>query len=156
VLESGDVFDLPQSKGSIQALESLPTSREFFSKFAKGWGTPLLLKGAAKKMAASQWSDDYLMDRFRDVQLDTVEHAKKESRVAESSEMNLGKFGATLFGGYANDHTLFHTGDFLKKYNHSDVYTVSSLPQKMKKQVRKEEQVTTERVGWAVGMICTV
>ena len=48
------------------------------------------------------------------------------------------------------------TGDFLNKYNHSDVYTVSSLPQKMKKQVLKEEHVTSERVGWAVGMICTV
>jgi lysine-specific demethylase 8 len=67
-------------------------------------------------MDAINWSDAYLRENFADVQLDGVEFAKKETRVADQREMTL--------------------GEFLEKYNTSDIYTVSSLPDKMQRQVK--------------------
>lgn len=109
------IFDLPKSAGSIEKLEVLPSSHDFFHKYARGWGKPVLFKGAAKHMAAAQWTDEYLRKEFGNVNLDTVEHAKKETRVAPSTEMNL--------------------QSFLSEYNTSEIYTVSALPTQMREEV---------------------
>lgn len=114
-VESGErtvgIFDLPNAKGHVEILTKLPSPREFFLKYAKGWGKPVVFKGASKQMAAFRWTDHYLAEKFSAAELDTVEHAKKETRTDEQTEMNLGAF--------------------LRVYNTSEIYAVSALPRKM-------------------------
>jgi lysine-specific demethylase 8 len=126
------IFGIPGLQGHIEVRDTLPTSREFFEKYANGWGKPVVFKGAAAKMRAryalrcslasltalfprSNWTDDYLKANFADIILDTVEMAKKETRTAGQSDMRM--------------------GEFLEKYHSEDMYTVSEVVRSMQQDV---------------------
>ena len=64
ITEKVSIFDLPNAQGSVETRQDLPSSREFFARYAKGWGTPVVLKNAAREMAAFKWTDETLAARF--------------------------------------------------------------------------------------------
>jgi hypothetical protein len=64
---------------------------------------------------SSKWTDSYLKANFPKVVLDTVEMAKKETRTAAQTGMNL--------------------ETFLEDYNTTDMYTVSAVPYSMQRDV---------------------
>jgi hypothetical protein len=101
----------------IEVLDYVPSTQEFVDVHSKGRGFPFVMRGAAKTMPAwSKWTDAGLLANFKDATLDMVEKAKKETREAGEEE-----------------DVPMH--DFLRRYNTSDIYAVSAVPPKMKRDV---------------------
>ena len=61
--------------------DSLPTPFEFYQSYATGAGTPVLIKGGAKKMPASQWTDEFLRENYGSLTLDKV-HIQTDAQKA--------------------------------------------------------------------------
>eukprot|EP00929_Paragymnodinium_shiwhaense_P044291 TRINITY_DN22728_c0_g1_i1.p1 TRINITY_DN22728_c0_g1~~TRINITY_DN22728_c0_g1_i1.p1 ORF type:complete len:396 (+),score=47.34 TRINITY_DN22728_c0_g1_i1:95-1282(+) len=94
----------------------MPSPREFFSRYASadaGAGKPLILRGAAKKMAAMQWSDEQLIMSYGHAPIDSVEVGLKETRVR----------GAVS--------ELAELWEFIAVYNYSDLHLISEMPHEM-------------------------
>jgi len=101
------------TNGHIKTWEApWPTPEEFFeiSTKDKGYGEPILFKGLAKAMPAYDlWAtDEQLLQRHGKEKVAGVEYDLKETRA----------------GGQA-EH-IKNLGQFLKEYNKSDIYMVSS------------------------------
>eukprot|EP00937_MAST-01D_sp_MAST-1D-sp2_P001778 g1778.t1 len=92
----------------------LPSTQQMYNELASGLGRPALFKGAAKHMAAMQWTDETMARRFGDHPVD-VEFAKKETRNADTKQMPL--------------------REFLGAYNRSDIYTVTDVSPDMMRDI---------------------
>jgi len=103
----------------IEEREDIPEPQEFYdsySNYEKGYGRPLLLRGAAKSMEATQWaSDDLLLEKYGSERIEGVEYNLKETRA----------------GGHVDGMNVMK--DFLNAYNHSDIYMVSKVPKGMRR-----------------------
>lgn len=86
-----------------------PSSREFFETYV-AMGTPLVVRGGAKHMAAfSKWTDEYLGETTDSVSVemsndDRSDPVKRNMRLAE----------------------------YIAKYNGSDMYLISPVPETLK------------------------
>lgn len=112
------LFELPNCKGSIEVREEgdLPSASEFarlYQDSDRGFGKPVIFKGAAKQMPAMRrWRDDSeMLRRYGNERLDMVEFAKKETRLGGGDAMTV--------------------REFLAVYNRTDVYAVSPPPKRM-------------------------
>lgn len=110
------IFSLPGRVGWVESLESPPDADTFRSSgYDVDLGRPLMLRGAAATMPAFvNWRTDASLNaRWGDEELQHVEFAKKETRMAEEAPMRL--------------------RDFLAIYNSTDAYLVAGMPQKQKR-----------------------
>ncbi|XP_033634064.1 bifunctional peptidase and arginyl-hydroxylase JMJD5-like [Asterias rubens] len=90
----------------VDTVNSVPEPKEFFEKYVRH-GRPLLMKGAAKNMAAFKlWKDDYLRSQHGELEVE-VEEGKKENRSRGLWSMKL--------------------HEFLDEYGQGDIYMVSSV-----------------------------
>ncbi|XP_070543367.1 bifunctional peptidase and (3S)-lysyl hydroxylase Jmjd7-like [Ptychodera flava] len=95
----------------IDVLDYVPDPHSFFENYVFP-GKPVLFRGAAKRMKAFQtWNDDYLRDKYGEINVE-VEEGKKENRSLSLFDMKFRRF--------------------LEIYNSSDVYMVESLHDQMK------------------------
>ena len=101
---------LPHRRG-VKQLEGIPSQAEFLSGgYASGWGIPLLMKGAAKAMPASEfWSDDTTLAERHGDELLFVEASRAEAKVNGSNKSSMS------------------VRDFLRTYSDSDVYAITKL-----------------------------
>lgn len=98
----------------------MPHPWEFYNRYSiadNGAGRPLVLRGAARRMAAMRWSDALLLAKHAAAKISSVEVGLKETRV----------------GGLAGGH--WKLADFLSLYNHSDIHLVSPVPSSMQREV---------------------
>lgn len=106
---------------AVEERSDVPTPEEFFKTYSTadgGYGRPVIFRGAASGWKAIDWTnDDDLLRRFGSERVTGVEHNLKETRA----------------GGQVDGMETFR--DFLKAYNNSDIYMVSSVPKKMMKEV---------------------
>eukprot|EP00435_Cladocopium_sp_Y103_P012634 s1117_g3.t1 len=116
-IKKGEVSDLEKA----EERSDVPTPEEFFKTYSTadgGFGRPVIFRGAASRWKAIDWTnDDDLLRRFGSERVTGVEHNLKETRA----------------GGQVDGMETFR--DFLKAYNNSDIYMVSSVPKKMMKEV---------------------
>eukprot|EP00927_Polykrikos_kofoidii_P065570 TRINITY_DN61306_c0_g1_i1.p1 TRINITY_DN61306_c0_g1~~TRINITY_DN61306_c0_g1_i1.p1 ORF type:complete len:382 (-),score=49.44 TRINITY_DN61306_c0_g1_i1:146-1291(-) len=81
------VFEVGKQQGHVEIRHDVPGPREFFDEYIKGGsgpfrgvGRPALFKGAARRMPAMGWTDDYLREKHGKTTLDQVETEKRETR----------------------------------------------------------------------------
>lgn len=102
-------------------LGKMPRPREFFESYCEadgGYGRPLVLRGAARRMAAMHWADDdFLLQAHGQARIGDVEIGLKETRASGPA------------AGFRR------MASFLKAYNHSDLYLVSPIPPSMQREV---------------------
>lgn len=105
----------------MEELWEMPRPEVFYEKYSnadKGWGRPVVFRGAAADMKAMLWSDDYLRSRYGDASTaGGVEYSLKETR-AGGKAMHIKKLR-----------------DFLGAYNTADIYLVAQVPEEMKADV---------------------
>eukprot|EP00450_Noctiluca_scintillans_P026231 CAMPEP_0194519620 /NCGR_PEP_ID=MMETSP0253-20130528/53299_1 /TAXON_ID=2966 /ORGANISM="Noctiluca scintillans" /LENGTH=252 /DNA_ID=CAMNT_0039363775 /DNA_START=1 /DNA_END=756 /DNA_ORIENTATION=- len=126
ILSLGDastIWEVGQSRGHVEVLESLPSHARFFEEYLRGTGEfakvgkPVLFSGAARGMPAyNLWTDDYLRDKHGHVLLDQVEPEKKETRTVLAQE----------------DWTL---RKFLDNYADKDIYSTAITPRALSEEV---------------------
>mmetsp|Transcript_140886 Transcript_140886/g.270281 ORF Transcript_140886/g.270281 Transcript_140886/m.270281 type:complete len:358 (-) Transcript_140886:72-1145(-) len=105
----------------IEERADIPEPEDFYNEYCNsdnGHGRPLLLRGAARQMAAMAWNtDELLLEKYGNENVDQVEYNLKETRA----------------GG--NVKGMKKLKDFLNAYNSSDIYMVSQVPKLMKRDV---------------------
>lgn len=104
----------------VEERSDIPEPEEFYNEYCtsdNGHGRPVLLKGAARHMGATAWTDELLLEKYADQIVDQVEYNLKETRSG---------------GNVQGMNTM---GKFVKAYNSSDIYMVSKVPKKMKQDV---------------------
>ena len=104
----------------VEMRTDIPSSQEFYKRYSAadgGAGRPLLLRGAARRMSAMGWSDEYLLRVHGNARVTDVEVGLKETRAD---------------GAVSDIQTL---RAFLEAYNHSDIHLVSSVPPRMQREL---------------------
>jgi len=121
--KASTIWEVGQSRGHVEVLESLPSHARFFGEYLQGTGDfakvgkPVLFSGAARNMPAyNLWTDDYLRDKHGDVLLDQVEPEKKETRTVMAQE----------------NWTL---RKFLDSYADKDIYSTAITPRALSEEV---------------------
>jgi len=102
----------------VEERTDVPRPHEFYTRYCMvdgGAGRPLVLRGAARRMAAMRWSDKYLLRVHGRALMSGVELGLKETRI----------------GGYLPGFA--RLGAFLRVYNHSDIHLVSRIPSRMQR-----------------------
>ncbi|KAJ8317858.1 hypothetical protein KUTeg_002949 [Tegillarca granosa] len=99
----------------IPVLNKFPSSVEFYEKYVKDGGKPVIFKNVLETVDMPvyyKWTDDYLDKNYGDIMVD-MEIGKKEIRKGEMFSRKLSYF--------------------LKRYKNMDAYLVEDLPDRMKK-----------------------
>lgn len=118
------IWSVGKPQGSVDVIEELPSPEDFWRRYIQdeggdfdGYGKPVLLKNAARRMPAfHKWSDEYLMAKYGNTVLDQVETEKKETRT---------KF----------PHEDWTFRKFLSRYNKSVLYSTATTPQTLAHEV---------------------
>ena len=101
-------------EGRVEELQHVPHPIDFYEQYS-AQSKPVILKGAARDMPAFKlWTDGYMKERYGGETV-AVEPGKKENRTRVALEAKEIPFG-----------------EFLDKYNTSDVYMVDGVPKPMK------------------------
>ncbi|EDV26371.1 uncharacterized protein TRIADDRAFT_54286 [Trichoplax adhaerens] len=100
---------------AVEELTSIPNPKTFYDLYTKP-GKPVILRNAAKAIPAfSLWTDEYLSEKFGNVQV-LVEEGKKENR-------SKGNFMTSL-------------KEFVNSYKTEDLYVVHTVPKEMREDIR--------------------
>lgn len=104
----------------LEELDHIPEPEEFYWRYGRSEddrGSPVVLRGAARSMKAMQWTDALLLEKYGSQPITGVEYDLKETRT----------------GGNVDGMNVM--SDFLNAYNTSDIYMVTEVPPKMKRDV---------------------
>lgn len=115
------LWDIGKPQGHVDVLETLPSAEDFSAQYMvvdRGFGKPVLFKGAAKLMPAwEKWqTDKSIRNLYGKVRMDQVETEKRETRKKYP-------------------HENWSMAKFLDYYNTSDIYSTAATPKAMKNDV---------------------
>lgn len=100
-------------EGRVEELDYVPNPIDFYEQYNVP-GKPVILKGAARDMPSFKlWSDSYMKEKYGSLNV-AVEPGKKENRTR-----------------VALDGSSMNFGEFIDRYNESDVYMVDDVPETM-------------------------
>lgn len=106
------------SDGHVEIYDQIPSAREFWEKHVRH-RKPAVFRGVAKKFDAyNLWTDEYLMEKYGDLEVKLESKAEKKNIPVGSK----GKGRDTI-------------SDFLRTYVQKDSYIVSQIPDPMSAEV---------------------